>query len=869
MTSTTEAFNTSTDQLLDAYNATYAPLYSSSNKLRVSAAGRVYGITENVLPIVRLITLDPSSGDFTLTLNLKCLSNVASQLRIRFCANASDQACYQILGNSDASMTITTLNTSGTVTTTHATTTWDDSVDTTVVITRVGDAFVVKFNGTTKASWSSSALANGICVFGVSRNFGDPSSSIGIHLDQVNCGAPGQICPGIISLSSIGGSSASFATTAATRGAGAMTYQLQRTTDLTGATGWANVGSSGSGLTATDSTVVGGTSYAWRFEITDGTNTDYTGFVTGLCVNTTTFAVSANGVQFIGRTADSGGVRTLVSANGEIWFRIFGNVLKLNYKSGGTTPIYVSVDGGAWYTPTGSPFVNTAGAVAKSGNILTSSPTDAAHDIRIRTVNGFANSFGLRLTDGIEVTSGGTPTCAAHSDFGALELLRGTNALAYWHETFGDTNAAGTGFTSPIFPSSKNTGCQCPARGAYAEFLVDSSTTKIYCYTDNNSEKFSIWVSESAESNLVRQSIQTLPSSGTAGTLGMCGPYTIPGSGRRRVRVSNLPSLDSVIVNGAFIAESVNPPTTKVVWYGDSVTASNSAVTGSNDGVDDENDASGSWVHLSQLMLQNCKIYNRGLDGDWAAQTNSNSRIASDLTPLAPDFVVMNMGVNDGSLFASSPATTQASYVTMLNAILTNNPTATIYVVPPLVANTANRTAIVTGISAAVSSIGSPRCIFYDSAAWEMTAGEMSGNHPWSIGYAQGMGGGVAVIKITSNPSDGDTVTINGTVFEFDSNASVTGGNISVTIGATYVDTITNLGNAITAQSAAYRLLERLIIPTNLSHQGLVIRGCTSLTKSSTPVTVYRPTTGWLDVLNLMLTPAGSSYKNMLLLGVG
>jgi flagellar hook protein FlgE len=56
--------------------------------------------------------------------------------------------------------------------------------------------------------------------------------------------------------------------------------------------------------------------------------------------------------------------------------------------------------------------------------------------------------------------------------------------------------------------------------------------------------------------------------------------------------------------------------------------------------------------------------------------------------------------------------------------------------------------------------------------------------------FAQGQ------LSFTSQPADGDTVTIGGTTYEFDSNSSVGSGNTSVSIGSTLALSIANLATA-------------------------------------------------------------------------
>ncbi len=58
--------------------------------------------------------------------------------------------------------------------------------------------------------------------------------------------------------------------------------------------------------------------------------------------------------------------------------------------------------------------------------------------------------------------------------------------------------------------------------------------------------------------------------------------------------------------------------------------------------------------------------------------------------------------------------------------------------------------------------------------------------------------------RFTANPADTNTVTINGRVYEFDNNAAITGGNISVTIGGTLAATLANLETAIEANDPQF-----------------------------------------------------------------
>jgi flagellar hook protein FlgE len=52
-------------------------------------------------------------------------------------------------------------------------------------------------------------------------------------------------------------------------------------------------------------------------------------------------------------------------------------------------------------------------------------------------------------------------------------------------------------------------------------------------------------------------------------------------------------------------------------------------------------------------------------------------------------------------------------------------------------------------------------------------------------------------LTYSGQPADGDTILINGTTYEFDSNAAVSGTNTAITIGGTLAATLTNLDTAV------------------------------------------------------------------------
>lgn len=573
------------------------------------------------------------------------------------------------------------------------------------------------------------------------------------------------------------------------------------------------------------------------------------------------FAINGSETLFAGQfnTIVTSGFYSITANNSEIWIRVYGDSFKIRSRQGGTAPFWVSVDGGAWSQPT---FTNSPSSTVLSPELLGVSPTDDWHDVRFRLSNGYSGD-GVKVStaDGFVVTSsGGVAAIAKHSDYNEYQTLGGTFATANWRHTFQAARSGTTNFSSPIFYGSQPTSGTTSCRNAYVEFYVDTNTTKCYLFSENTgtaiNRTFSVWVDD------VRQAPSLLQDT-TNGSYGLSGSYSIPGTGTRKVRISNLRALHSIVINGSFVATPIAAPTFVIGWSGDSVTAGDSVTTAA--------DASGNWDQLIDVYKNGqVTILNRGLSGDtasaWMAAASGAGRIADFPTTL--NLIIANMSVNDATRAASVPATVQAEYQAYYNALLSRCPSATILAIPQLPYQPTNRSSIVSVIQAAVSAIASSRLIYVSSDSWTVTISE--GAHPKDLGKIEGIGGGFASINVAAQPSDGDTVTINGTVFEFDNNASVTGGRTAVTIGASLTATIDNLAAAIVAAGASFRLIEKIIVTGDTTKQGVGIIGCTTLAKSGTNLNVFGPNaTGWLTMLNNYLPSTGGNFRNLLLMGVG
>jgi len=89
------------------------------------------------------------------------------------------------------------------------------------------------------------------------------------------------ITVGTLSVTARSESSISLSCTAASGGDDTLTYQLQRSDNDGSALSWSDIGSAGASLTFTDSTVVSGTAYLYRVEVSDGGQEETTDTVAG------------------------------------------------------------------------------------------------------------------------------------------------------------------------------------------------------------------------------------------------------------------------------------------------------------------------------------------------------------------------------------------------------------------------------------------------------------------------------------------------------------------------------------------------------------------------------------------------------------
>lgn len=553
-------------------------------------------------------------------------------------------------------------------------------------------------------------------------------------------------------------------------------------------------------------------------------------------------------ITIIGNTTTASNQIRLVARNNEIWLRVYGDSLTIGYRQGASgDPLYISIDGGAFSQLIGVTTVTGAGG-ATSGNLI-SGETDDWHDIVIRVASAYRENFWLVDVGGVTITSsGGTGDLAAHSECGQFEAVRGTHGTSYWWDNYSDDNdASAAGYSSPIFPGSKPSTATLHHHEHSVVFKVDASTTAIRPVVAFSSH---YWVAVWVDGKQIYKYHCTSAMSATVGSLEESIP--IPGSGVREVRLVNATAIYGVITDGGFPESAVTAPTTTIAVMGDSVTSSD-AVT--------YDTYTTTWHMLGSVIRGDFSFINIGLSGDTAVASDTANRVTNDVVPYDPDIVVVNYGINDASRWNSVPATVQAEYESLLNSILLNT-TADVVVVPPVEVTTGFYADVVAGLQAAVAAVADSRCTFFPSSGW--TCDDLrEGSHPNTLGY--GLAWGLGVVEFLGQPSDGDTVTCDGTTYEFESGGGVSGGNVSVTIGGSTAATVQNLSTAMEGQGTTVRI-EHVVL-SGAGNLGLVMDVASALSAIGTNLDAYYDGDGWYEVYSDMLDTA--AYQNLMLLGVG
>jgi flagellar hook protein FlgE len=153
---------------------------------------------------------------------------------------------------------------------------------------------------------------------------------------------------------------------------------------------------------------------------------------------------------------------------------------------------------------------------------------------------------------------------------------------------------------------------------------------------------------------------------------------------------------------------------------------------------------------------------------------------------------------------AGDPTATNVSVLTSLETVNVSGvsgsatPTSSVELGANLPATAANGTTKITNVQV-FDSLGVSHDLAFNWTKsglnqWDLTVTPPSGSALVTVTNSSSQPYAAAgLLEFTDQPSDGDTIVIGGTTYEFDSNASITGGNTAVTIGSDLATTLANL----------------------------------------------------------------------------
>lgn len=580
-------------------------------------------------------------------------------------------------------------------------------------------------------------------------------------------------------------------------------------------------------------------------------------------MSTSTYSWDDAAVNWYGRINSSGGSTVIwTSAGAQTWFRFYGSLLEVHFKTGATAGLQVKIDGLAFATittTTGSPSWTTV-----------FSGTDDWHDVILTQPSGY-NDGTFNKAAFCRVTSAGTEQIAAHPNSGPYERLGETPFTNWGLHTFPNTFTTG-GYSSPS-----------------GRTVVTGTTATGGAYVARNASwtagsKVGIWVASTGQTRASSLVIDGI-SYGTASTL-IAGStnngfrmFDLPGSGsNKEIIFYNNTFVDAIMISdgvggsGAYFESTASTPrTNKVVFTGDSQLQ--------GIGSDSTTGAAHTFDALAFLRC-NLTVCNVGISGNTIDQMTA--RFTADVTSNTPNYLLMAGGYNNvaGAAFVTA-------YKSFLNKAILDLPALEgIFCLKindswsGFADRNANIDTAVTEWVAANPSWAAKIVVIPNDPAGIVT--DQQAGHISAIGYAQMYGDDTATINLTAQPADGDTITIvsggNTRIYEFDNNASVASGNILVTIGASATATKNNLFNAMVTQfQAGFSARPLVSITDTYTLAGCAISKVSSIAKSGTNISVTGPfATGVGSTLQTYLgewpiveASESNSAARLLLLGVG
>lgn len=444
---------------------------------------------------------------------------------------------------------------------------------------------------------------------------------------------------------------------------------------------------------------------------------------------TTNYAWTNSAVRLTGELTNNGtflsrASQYLKGRNNEFAVNFTGTDFSFDYISSTlTNGLQLSLDGGAWTTPT-----LTTGTGSWKTLAAVSGASDTTHTLIIRD-NGSGGSATtiFDFTNGFAVT-GASPSVAAPTGYGTVVQLSSAVGTGYVKITSGTSSSASQGNTSYSDSSFACVGFR---------FIATCDTIKIFAWCNGKKVRLTI-------DGVDQASPVTLPSTSNWEWVTIATGLDSGSAHTYRITAGSVSTIFFAVmgVGGTGISTSTLAALNLWAFYGDSITAGE---------IGTSNDATLSHCHLIAIANNaGCLASGRSSTtlenyGSGAANvtTQSGEARTSEITSKSPHTVVMLYGVNDAAGVGTggwNPTAFQASAVNTLNSILAASPTK-VYVLGILEStNTTaqtNRAACNAALQAAVATVGGV-CRYINTDGWiNPNLDCLDGLHPNATGYAK------------------------------------------------------------------------------------------------------------------------------------
>ncbi len=402
---------------------------------------------------------------------------------------------------------------------------------------------------------------------------------------------------------------------------------------------------------------------------------------------------------------------------------VTGTELIFNMSSGGANPLRVSVDGGAYSTPTLS---------AGSMTVFTGL-SDTAHLVDTQFVTGYGGTYFT--ASGAASVTGAAPAISADPDYGPFRVARaGKDVVSsvLWNAGQSYAYSPFIGYNG-YFPADSDPAISTAWFGGVGA-RVRGRADRVYVYTSTNSrwyglEKDGVRVASVFTSGLTGGRYEWYPV-GTGLDDGSEHEWTVVCGANGS---SGLQDIDAVMLGGASASISATPPTPRpyIMCMGDSITASvDGGGSGSTGG-----DGTLSWGYkLARLLGRDAVIAGRA----GSLITTGKQQVANDLVAAMsagayPTHLAVLYGRNNTG---SSYETCLADYTALLqNALAVPQFYGKIVAIKvPAVSNWTNNATVNLAIGDAVAAVNSSRVSVVDGSGWtDITAND--GTHWTDAGH--------------------------------------------------------------------------------------------------------------------------------------